>query len=99
MTNQAMTFEEFYTQVYLVRHASPVCRWFHLVGLLAGFAFLGLVVLVQHWWMLLLVPVPAYALAFFGHLLVKNKPTTFEYPVWSVFAFWRMIGAMLVGKL
>jgi hypothetical protein len=92
-----MTFREFYSQEYLPRHANRACRAFHLLGLLAGVAYVGVVLWLGVWWLLALFPLPIYLLAFTGHLLVPNLPTTFEHPVWSFAAYWKMITGMLTG--
>ena len=94
-----MTFHEFYSQEYLVRHADRTCRLFHFLGLLASLAFLAVAVWLRVWWLLVLLPLPTYLLAWLGHVLAHNQPTFFEHPVWSFFAYWKMIGAMVVGRI
>jgi hypothetical protein len=93
-----MTFHEFYSQVYLPRHADRTCQLLHFFGLLASIAFVTVVLWLDVWWLLVLSPMPASFLARMGHLLVHNRPTFFEHPVWSFFAYWKMIGALVVGS-
>jgi hypothetical protein len=94
-----MTFSEFYNQVYLPRHADKYCRLLHLLGLVTSAIYGGVVVWLGIWWLLVLLPVPAYLVAWLGHLVAHNRPTFFEQPVFSFFGYWKMIGAMLTGKI
>lgn len=44
--------------------------------------------------------VAAYFFAWIGHFKVEfNRPATFEYPLWSLFADFKMVGAMIRGDL
>jgi hypothetical protein len=94
-----MTFAAFYRDVYLERHAAPVCRLFHLLGLLASACWLGLVVWLRIWWLLVFLALPTYLVAWLGHVLANNQPTFFAHPFWSFFAFWKMIASILVGRI
>jgi len=94
-----MTFEEFYNRDYRERHASPVCRLFHLLGPVASAAYLGAVAERGAWRWLPLLPVPTYLMAWVGHLAAGNRPTFFEHPIWSVRAYWKMIGEMVADNL
>jgi hypothetical protein len=86
-----MTFDEFYTRVYLERHADRCCRLLHLLGLGASLLFIGGVIWWRVWWLLLLAPLPAYLLSWLGHIVAHNRPTVYARPVWSFRAYWRMI--------
>ncbi len=52
------------------------------------------------WFLFPLGLIPGYGAAWFAHFLIeKNKPATFEYPLWSFMADYKMIAMMLVGKM
>jgi hypothetical protein len=94
-----MTFDEFYSQMYVPRHADPVCRLMHYLGLAGSAVLLAVAIWLRVWWLLFLLPVPTYLLAWFGHLLVHNRPTFFEHPWWSFLAFLRMVTSPATGKV
>ena len=93
-----MTFRQFYSQDYIPRHPPGACRLLHLVGVPASAALLAYIVWQRVWWLVVFVPVPAYLLGWLGHLLVANRPTFFEHPVWSFFGYWKMIGSIVAGR-
>jgi hypothetical protein len=85
-----MTFAKFYRDVYLPRHAAPVCKWLHLLGVPIAAAYAGIVAWLGQWWLLVFIPVPVYVLGWVGHMLAHNRPTSFEHPLLSFLAFWKM---------
>jgi hypothetical protein len=94
-----MTFRQFYAQAYLPRHPAGACRLLHLLGVPAAAALAALVVWLRVWWLVVLVPMPAYVLGWLGHLLVRNVPTFFEHPVWSFVGYWKMIASIVLGNV
>jgi hypothetical protein len=94
----AMTFADFYRDLYLPRHAEPACRWLHLLGVPAAAVYAVFVAWLGWWWLLLLIPAPAYALGWLGHLLAHNHPTFFQYPLLPFLGYWKMLAGMVMGR-
>ena len=93
-----MTFNEFYVQHYLPRHADTRCLVMHAIGPFVSTAYAVAVIWFQSWWLLILAPLPTSLLAWLGHWMVRNQPTFFEHPLWSVWAFWKMLATVASGK-
>lgn len=100
MKDSKITNYKQFWDFYVSEHANPLNRFLHFVG-----TSLGMVLLV---WFLasgkfLYIPlcfVCGYAFAWFGHFVVeKNKPATFQYPLWSFISDYKMLFFMLTGKM
>ncbi|MEZ9368178.1 Mpo1-like protein [Shewanella sp. 10N.286.51.B2] len=92
---QCQDFKSFYP-FYLSQHQNATCRRLHYLG--SGLIVLLLLVTLvsQQWWQLLFIPVIGYGFAWIGHFVFeKNKPATFEYPLYSLLADWVMFAQML----
>ena len=93
------SFAEFWSH-YVGEHSKAGTRALHLVGTSVGLACAGYLVARQKWWLLPLAFVPGYAAAWAGHFFIEhNKPATFQYPLWSLIADYKMVGLMLAGKM
>jgi hypothetical protein len=94
-----MTFEEFWPY-YLAEHSRPVTRALHLLATLAWMALLVAAIVARTWWLLLLMPVAAYGLAWFSHFfLERNRPATFKHPLYSLLADHKMALYMVSGRM
>jgi hypothetical protein len=91
-------FKEFYPY-YLSEHQNPICRKLHFIGTFIIFIILASVLLSQTWLALWLIPLTGYGFAWVGHFFYeKNKPATFQYPVWSLASDFKLFFDILFGK-
>ena len=99
MSKRYQSFEEFWP-FYLGQHRNRVCRGLHLWG-----TTLGLVTLVYGlsqlaWWAFPAALVVGYGHSWVGHFFFeRNKPATFQYPLWSFLGDWKMMKLFYTGKL
>lgn len=99
MKGKYSTFGDFYPD-YLREHKNRACRRLHFIGtalvLLAGVY----IVSTNRWILIWLIPVLGYGFAWVGHFFFeKNKPATFEHPVYSLIGDWVMFKDILTGKI
>ena len=93
------TYRDFYP-FYLREHSDPMNRLLHYIGTTLVLAVLVAGLVLQNYWLLLLMPVMGYGFAWIGHFFVeRNRPATFTYPVWSLVSDWIMYFRFLTGQL
>lgn len=93
------SFQEFYP-FYLSQHENRVCRRLHVVGSLLVLALLASAITTGQWMALWLLPLLGYGFAWVGHFAFeRNKPATFQYPLYSFMGDWVMLWQTLTGKL
>ena len=93
------SFTEFWPY-YLAEHSKPGTRLLHLVGTSIALATVVVFILTGKWWLFPLDLIPGYGAAWIGHFFIeKNKPATFQYPLWSFMGDYKMIWMMLTGGL
>ncbi|MCL2912960.1 DUF962 domain-containing protein [Shewanella corallii] len=92
------SFWDFYPY-YLKEHSHRVCRRLHFVGSALVLIELAWIVLTANWGWLWLLPLTGYGFAWVGHFFFeKNKPATFQYPLYSLMGDWVMFWQMLTGR-
>jgi hypothetical protein len=92
-------FADFYPY-YLAEHSNRTCRRLHYIGSLLVLAILAYALINQQWLLLLALPLAGYGFAWIGHFIFeKNKPATFQYPMYSFLGDWVMLKDMLTGKI
>lgn len=93
------SFQEFWPY-YLSEHRLPANRLLHYIGTLVSAVVLIYALATQQWWLIILCLVLGYGPAWMGHFFVeKNRPATFQYPLWSLLADYKMCFLALTGKL
>ena len=90
------SFEEFWPY-YLSQHENSLNRKLHFTGTTFALLCLTLALLGKRRFFLL-TPVAGYGFAWAGHFFFeKNRPATFEYPLWSLRSDFRMWWRTLQG--
>jgi hypothetical protein len=93
------TFRDFYP-FYLGEHADVRCRRLHFAGSLLVLVAIGLAIGTGAWAWLWLAPVGGYGFAWVGHFVFeKNRPATFEHPLYSLMGDWVMFWDILRGRV
>ena len=84
------SFKKFYP-VYLSERSHPLNRLLHVLGTLGAIIWLVLFMRTFIWWYLAIALLNGYAFAWIGHFLIeKNRPATFQYPLYSFMGDWVM---------
>ena len=97
--HQFNSFTEFWPH-YLAEHSRPGTRALHLLGTSVALLCLVLLILAGKWWLFPLALIPGYGAAWVGHFFIeKNKPATFQHPLWSFMGDYKMIWLMLTGRI
>src|SRR5690606_157447 len=99
MENEFPTYKAFWPH-YVSEHQSKLNRNLHFLG--TGLAVLSLVLafVTGSAWLLPLAPLFGYAFAWAGHFYgEKNRPATFQYPLWSLMADFHMFALMCLGRM
>lgn len=99
MNERYRSFAEFYP-FYLSQHQDRRCRRLHFIGSMIVLALLGSALITTHWRLLVLIPLVGYGFAWVGHFVFeRNRPATFQYPLYSLMGDWVMFAQILMGKI
>ena len=84
----------------MAEHSQPTTRVLHLIGTAAGILIVIYFIASGRWWLFPLGLIPGYGAAWIGHFFIeKNKPATFQHPLWSFMGDYKMIAMMLSGGM
>ncbi|MGP9822881.1 Mpo1-like protein [Ectopseudomonas khazarica] len=98
-TERFQSFAAFYPY-YLQEHSNPVCRRLHYVGSLLVLTILAYALATRQWLWLLAMPLAGYGFAWVGHFVFeKNRPATFQYPLYSLMGDWVMLKDAFTGRI
>ena len=98
-TQRFNSFEEFWPY-YVAEHSQPATRALHALGTTAATACLIACIAERKWKLIPLAFLPGYGAAWLAHFFIeKNKPATFDYPLWSFLADYKMVALMAAGKM
>jgi hypothetical protein len=93
------TFDEFWPH-FVRAHEKKATRALHFAGTTAAMACMAGGLLLRRPALLALAPAVGYGPAWLGHFFIeKNRPTTFDYPLWSLQADVLMWSMMLAGTM
>jgi|MDTG01.1.fsa_nt_gb hypothetical protein len=98
-TPEFTSFKKFYPY-YLQEHKNITCKRLHFFGSSLVLIIVLYVLYSQQFMLLWLLPIIGYGFAWVGHFFFeKNRPATFKYPFYSLWADWVMFKDMLIGKI
>ena len=93
------SFAEFYP-FYLGEHADRRTRRIHFIGSLLVLACFAAAVATGNGWWLAAMPPCGYGFAWIGHFVFeKNRPATFQHPLYSLMGDWVMFWEILTGRI
>ena len=93
------TFAEFYP-FYLSEHANRTSRRLHFIGTSLALVLLIAAATTSIWWLVALAFVQGYVFAWVGHFFFeRNRPATFEYPLFSLMGDWRLWWSIATRKV
>ncbi len=93
------TFRHFYP-FYRTEHSRSGTRRLHFAGTLLVLFTLVYALASRRWVLLALLPLFGYGFAWAGHFFVeRNRPATFQYPLYSLAGDFRMFADMLRGRV
>jgi hypothetical protein len=94
-----VTFAKFYP-FYLSQHRNRACRRLHFIGSGSVLALGVYFIASARFELLWLLPLIGYGFAWIGHFFFeKNKPATFQHPIYSLMGDFVMFAEMLTRRI
>ena len=98
MEKRFKTLKEFYPY-YLSEHQNYTCRVLHFVGTALLFLIIAVAIILSDYRILISLPFVGYGFAWVGHFFFeKNKPATFQYPLFSLASDFILFFDLLIRK-
>jgi hypothetical protein len=99
MSDRFESLSAFYPY-YLGEHKNGTCRALHFFGSSLVLTLLGVGFLTSHHGVLWFLLIAGYGPAWAGHFFFeKNRPATFQYPLYSFVSDWLMFKDILIGRV
>ena len=99
MEKKYKTFWSFYPY-YLTEHSNTTCRTLHYIGTSLVILLVAYSIYVGKPILLAFIPLAGYGFAWLGHFVFeKNKPSTFQYPFYSLASDFVMFYHFLTGQI
>lgn len=93
------SFEEFWP-FYVKQHSKKATRTLHFIGTTAALGCVAWGLVLRKPWIIACAPVAGYGPAWISHFFIeKNKPATFTYPMWSLYADFVMWSKTIQGTM
>jgi hypothetical protein len=97
-TERFKSFREFYPY-YLTEHRLAGTRIMHFIGTTGFLFFVASAFLRSDAWLVLYGVIFAYGFAWISHFFIeKNKPATFQYPLWSLMSDFKLYFELIIRK-
>lgn len=98
-TARIADFERFWP-FYVSQHSRSGTRALHFAGTTLSLLLLAASLATLRPFLLVWAILAGYSFAWIGHFFVeKNRPATFQYPLWSLRGDFRMYGLMWRGRM
>lgn len=99
MNEKYRSFAEYWPE-HVRQHQDPRTRALHAAGAFVALGLAAHALAKRRPLQLLAAPVIGYAIAWSGHVLFeKNRPTSFQHPLYAGLGNLRMIQKMLLGQM
>lgn len=99
MERKYKTFWSFYPY-YLTEHSNATCRTLHYIGTSLLFVVIVAAIYLNKPFLYIALPIVGYGFAWLGHFVFeKNKPATFQYPLYSLGSDFVMLYHFLTGQI